>query len=243
MIPSRSGCIAASRGNAQDPLFANVVLLLGFESAANPFLDLSSNGFSGTAIGDAARTTTTPLIGSASLLLDGSGDYVSYADAAPLRLGSSNWTIELVIRMATVKSINELASKRDSSDSEWGLDYDSGNSRLRFYFWDSGGNYQGERQSTATVSLSANTNYYIRVSRNGSTFSFATGLATSGAVLTTHGTDTYSTAIGGFGCDLRLGSIDAIPARDFDGRLDEVRITKGAARTDSVVPTLPFPRS
>ncbi|BAQ93847.1 gp88 [uncultured Mediterranean phage uvMED] len=68
-----------------------VSLYLPFDSTVN---DASANGHSVTASGNAAISNSQAKFGSYSLLLDGTGDYLTISDDASLEFGSGDLTIE-----------------------------------------------------------------------------------------------------------------------------------------------------
>jgi len=89
-----------------DPNYNDVGLLLHFDGTdgSTTFTDDSSNGLTVTAHGNAQVDTAQSKFGGASLLLDGTGDYLTVADNAALDLGSGDFTIEAWIRPASLAS-------------------------------------------------------------------------------------------------------------------------------------------
>jgi hypothetical protein len=87
-----------------DKHFANVQLLCGFNGTdgATAFTDESSAARTATFGGNAQLDTAQSKWGSASLLVDGSGDFVSFPDAAAFTLGASDFTIECWARHSTI---------------------------------------------------------------------------------------------------------------------------------------------
>ena len=100
-----------------DPDFANVALLADQDGAdgATSYTERSSNAFSATFVGNAQLDTAQFKFGPSSLLMDGAGDYQSYADNAGLDLGSGPFTIEGWVRFNTLPSDSIM-----SLVSQWG---------------------------------------------------------------------------------------------------------------------------
>ncbi len=219
---------------AADPYYTSVVALLHCDGAdaSTTFTDNGPSPKTFTASGAAQVDTAQSKFGGASLLLDGSSDYVSTPVSSDFAFGTGDFTIEFWAR----KSANgaggyDVALTTDTSNgsavSGWFLELSSSRG---FQFWHS---------STQVISYSTNPNdstwHHWAVTRGSGTvrvFKDGTQVATS----------TYSTAIvaaGSFGIG---GSVNSTSYR-FAGHIDDLRITKGVARYTAgfSVPTEAFP--
>ena len=231
-FPNERAVIAGS-----DTYWDNVSLLLHMDGAngSTTFTDSSSNGFTGTANGNAQISTTNPKFGSGCLLLDGAGDFISYAHNAKLSIDQT-FTIEAWVRFNAfpVSTISAILSKWGAgtlSNDECVFYYENGSNKLGFDFR-SGSTYNSVTSSAVT--LSTGTYYYLAVSRNGSTFTFNINGTTSNA--------TNSSVINNPGFyDLTVGRWGGYSEYDLDGRIDELRLTKGIVRDISNVPGSEFP--
>ena len=176
-----------------------------------------------TRFGDSQISTAQKKFGTGSILLDGTEDNVKVPTSDDFGFGTSNWCLEAFIRPSAVSGIQHIFDLRDGSGTDTApklylngttLHFGVGNSSVR-----SGG------------TLSTNTWYHVAVARNGGT----TKLFLDGVELGT-GADTndYGTTK-----PVVIGSdYQASPTEAFNGYIDEVRISKGAARfTGAFTPT------
>jgi hypothetical protein len=225
-----------------DPFLSSVVLLLGFEGAdaATATSDESpaANG-AGTFAANAQLDTAQKKFGSSSLLLDGNGDWISWADNADWEFGSGDFTIEAFVRFSASSGFRTIVSHSDSFTSGWIFDYASGTD-LRFACGGSAGDFFFQRTWSPTLS----TWYHVCVERSGNTFR----QYVDGSKLGSSGT--YSGSIDNAPQELRVGSLNnggGFGGNYFDGWVDELRITKGVARyaSDSgfTVPSAAYPRA
>lgn len=245
LLMKRWGHGVNSGGTITDPVFSNTKLLLGFNGAdgatATSDESAAARG-AATFFGNAQLDTAQQKFGSASLLLDGTDDGLSYADSADwLFPDGTAFTIEAWIRFNSVAGFQTIVSQWNESGNNrgWLFDFSGGNT-LRFAYSTNGTNVIAVQ---GTWSPSTNTWYHVAVDRgtdNGLRL-YANG-SIIGTVTTASGF-TDSTSL------LRIGCINSniAPDNEFNGWLDEVRITKGTARYNSdsgySVPTVAFPRS
>jgi hypothetical protein len=167
-------------------------------------------------VGNAQISTRVKKFGTGSLAFDGTGDYLVTADSLSWVLGSSgDFTIECWI-YPNGTAAGTIATTWTSSlfANRWLLYLNGSNSIL--WHTDSG--------STAINggTVSASTWTHIAVVRSGSTITLykngtASGTQTSGQAFTTAGL-------------LRIGGGIAGNGNDFNGYIDDLRITKGVAR-------------
>jgi Concanavalin A-like lectin/glucanases superfamily len=223
-----------------DPLFANVILLCGFEGAdgSTSFVDESSFARTLTAVNNAQIDTAQFKFGASSYLGDGTDDRVSAAHNADMNLGSGDFTIECWARF-NASGINQGVLGKYASisaNAAWVLER-LDNNALQFRFYDGTTEY-----SMPASGIPVNSNWHHLVAeRAGNNCGvavngiFGTLSSVSGRTINA-GTDALT-----IGARVQGGFTTSI-----NGHLDEVRITKGSNRynlTNFTPPTAAFPRS
>lgn len=244
--PSRFG---SAGGGGSDPNFANVVLLLGFNGfdGATATTDESSAGHTLTFNGNAQLDTGQQKFGTASLLLDGTGDYVSSADSADWDLSDANsdeFTIEFWMRSGVNGSNHyPLGQNSGGGNVAWYFTYNS--QRMEFAYSTTGAAGGGltfiqQPASGSGYPMATNTWHFVAVDKDatGKIRLYVDGFMVASAT-------PANSAIFNSTAALEIGRSYA--AANFNGHIDELRITKGVARyaSDSgfAVPTAAFPRS
>lgn len=94
-----------------DPFWAGVEFLANLNGVdgATSYTEESDNSAIATFNGNAQLDTAQQKFGSASLLLDGTGDYITFPDIAAYNLGTSDWTIEGFVRFNTLPPLGTSA--------------------------------------------------------------------------------------------------------------------------------------
>lgn len=222
--------------------FSNVKLLCGFNGTDGDtaFTEESSAARVATFVGNAQLDTSQSKFGSASLLLDGSGDYITFPHSTDLDLptGSAStdcFCIEAWVRATgSWKAQNTIASNRSGSGSNgYTLNMAAG---IPNFFALAGGN------SCVTLIgrdvLALDEWHHVAVSADRTHYRlFANGVLVAVAGRTS--TPTLNTTV------LYVGRDPSNTSRDFQGWIDELRYTKGQTVYDNTfeVPTAAFPRS
>jgi hypothetical protein len=205
-------------------------LLLHFDGANASTTLVDEVGHPFTASGNAQISTAESKFGGTSLLLDGTGDYISTADSADFDFGSSSFTIEAWIR-PNLSADRSIISKRDStSTTGWALEARS--TGAVWFRANIGGSWSDTALATTTGILTTNTWAHVALVRNGSSWTlYVDGV--SRATLTNSG------ALSNVATALRLGMSNQAGENYYSGYIDEVRINKGEALYTSafVVPT------
>lgn len=224
---------------APDPTFSNVSLLLGFEGTdgATTTTDESADANTVTFVGDAAVDTAQFRYGASSLYLPGTNDYCSIPHSANLSInGNSDFTVEAWVRPTAaclLKANALIVNKRDSGGAEeyWLL---TQNGRPCFTTFAGG---SSNSDAVADDSLVADTWNHIVGMRSGSNFFlFVNGVLAASSV---GGTPSGNTG------DVLIGRDGFSTGREWDGWIDEVRITREAfyPTIGFIPPTGAFPRS
>jgi hypothetical protein len=243
------GIISAARRRSAatgDPNFSNVVLLMGFEGTDNStsFVDESASAHTMTAAGNAKITTSQFKMGSSCATFDGAGDYISTPNHADFAFGLGQFTVEGFFRFLSKTDNQTMIGYVNDNGSAvataWLFMILGGQLLFRFYTPDGIGVLNCQASWVPTLG----TWYHLAYDRDATTDG---RLYVNGTMLTSAAGDhTIQTTAG----HLVLGSLgfgDPAPGFDFNGQMDEVRITKGVARYGSdagfTVPASAFPRS
>jgi len=135
---------------------------------SNRFVDNSSNNFAITRNGDVRVTAFSPFaptsayspsVNGGSGYFDGTGDYLSVADNAALRLGTSDFTVECWFN-TTNRNLGYGLVSKGASNTGWTLDYSLTNYNFRYVD-------TSTTLNATSVIVQDNTWYHVAVVRNG----------------------------------------------------------------------------
>jgi hypothetical protein len=207
--------------------------------AATSSTDESPTGHTLTFVGNAQLDTAQKQFGTASLLLDGTGDRVTAADHADFEIGSSDFTLEGWFRWANTPTSNEaLLSKFNGSTNQRSflLFWENTGTRIKFLASNNGSANQLDINWTWTPT--ANTWYHICVDYDGTKYRlYVDGTMRASSTAATVNIFNGTAILG-------IGDTDEADMA-FDGWIDETRILNGLAAyaSDSgfTVPTEEFP--
>ena len=177
-------------------------------------------------VGDAQASTTQYKWSPTSMKFDGTGDWLTAIDGPQLQLLSGDFTIEGWVYLSATGVAYGIISKGTASTG-WSVNVTSGN-KLQFSYTAS--------NLTGATSLASATWYYFAVVRSGSAtgnlkvYLNGTADATSGGAVTDNFNQTSILYVGA----------DRVGTSPLNGYLQDVRITKGYARTITT-PTAAFP--
>lgn len=214
-----------------DPYFSSVVLLAHMDGAdaSTVFTDSSSLAHTITAVDTAALSTTNQKYGTACCVLNGSTSRLSVADSPAFDFGSGDFTIEGWARPEGTPSVAYgLVNKRASSAVYSPFNAEINTSRrVVAQVSTTGSSWQS---ITGATVLALNTYAHWAVVRSGGTLRLFVNGILDGSVSVSGALMTNSAA-------LSIGAAAANGDYGWLGRLDETRITKGAARyTESFTP-------
>ena len=211
-----------------DRNYSNVSLLLHGDgtNGSTVITDNSPSPKTVTAVGNAQISTAQSKFGGASILLDGSGDYLSTSASSDFAFGTANYTLELwfyIVSNAVVSQrLVQFAGNADNLDCNFTA---SGSGRLNYF----------NGTTSTTSGINAHTynawNHVALVRNSGTVNVYANGISVITETVTPNTTVARSIGIGG------------LTGPFFNGYIDEFRITKGVARYTSnfTPPTAPFP--
>ena len=208
-----------------DAYYPQVAALLHFDgtNGSTTITDNSKNNVAFTVNGDSKISTAQSKFGGASLLLDGTNDYLSTTHRTNFNVGANDFTIEAWVYTGTISQQVIFGANRDYDGVGafmLNLNYTG---KVRFFCMYSSGIVLDYNVGTGTISDS--TWHHIAVTRNGSSLRiFIDGIQT-GTTNTTLGSAAIDNAI----ADYRVGS-STDGYSYFNGYIDELRVTKGVAR-------------
>jgi hypothetical protein len=223
-----------------DPDFANVSLLLHGDgtNGSTTIVDSSPSPKTVTAFGDAQISTAQSRFGGASIVFDGSGDYLSATPDADYAVGTGDFTVEAWIYPTSFPiTYNTVAATRGLAGNinawSWSVKDDG-----TLMVYTSNFAYQG----TDTGAVALNTWSHVALVRSGTSLQvYVDGVANRATPATVANDFTDETLwIGTTGGVATGGGSGGDP---FTGYIDDLRITKGVARYTSnfTPPTAPFP--
>lgn len=217
-----------------DPHWGETILACHFNGSNGSTTFTDEKGHTLTAVGNAQLTTTSPKFGSACATFDGTGDYVTVSDTADLELGSSDLTIEFWIK--TTQTLGYACPLgRDNGTfpaGAWSILL-NGNGSGSIQLWCSNYSSGSVFLQSAAISLNDGNWHHIAITRSGSAWSiWKDGVSVA--------SNTWAGSIADAALDLNIGR-DPGYSRDFNGQLDDLRITKTARYTANFVPpAIPF---
>ena len=233
-----SWLITGTEKTKVDPQFGSVSLLLhgNGTNGSTTITDSSPSPKMVTPVGNAQISTAeSPYPSGSSISFDGNGDFITLPGGTAFELGTGDFTIEFWVRFASFSGdqfkgiIDTRASGDGSNTNRWSLYFDGDVTRL---LW-----AQNGINRFASPTLSINTWYFITLCRaSGNCRIFADGvqIGLTFADSVNYGVGTSRPIIGAFG--------NNTSGQNFNGFIDELRITKGVGRytANFTPPTEPF---
>jgi hypothetical protein len=204
----------------------NTVLLMHMDGNENGLTFNDQTGKAVTRSGNTKTVTNIKKFGTASVYLDGTGDYLSLADSDAWYFAGNDFTIEFwIYQTSGSRSQRYLTQSTSGATTYWQFYYNAG---------DTTGFYPiplAVSVSTPSSNIPIGGWVHLAIVRSGSDLIFFI-----------NGIEKSRGTSGGVFPDianpLRIGSfVDYLPDYDFQGYMDEIRISKGVARwTDDFVP-------
>jgi hypothetical protein len=193
-------------------------------------------------VADAQIDTTTKKYGTGSMEFDGTGDYLNCRMNSELSLGSGNWTIEAWLYFTSVSGDKGIVSNFSTISGPpfqaFGINirYAASLSGIRSVF---GGGSLADAW-TAAWSPSTNTWYHFAATRSANSYRvFIDGSQIGSTETFTNAT----TIVNASDPNFSIGTAQTVASSDFQGFIDDLRITKGVARYTAAFtpPTAAFP--
>ena len=211
-----------------DP-YTYLLLHMDGDNNGTSFPDSSRFARTMTRGGGVVTSTAQLKFGTASAYFDGSGDYLSNADA-DIALGAGDFTVDFWLRIAVSQSAGIFDTQTIGGSA--------GRANSIFLrYSSSGANVQLSHNSAYRITssaLSANTWYHVAIVRSGSTTTMyinGTSVGTTTAI-----TANISTA------SMVIGENAAASSEYLNGYIDEFRVSPGIARwtANFTAPTAPY---
>ena len=179
-----------------------------------------------TFVGNAQLSTAQKQFGTASLLLDGNGDYITYPDSDSWYFGTGDFTIDFWIRFNSTASLQAIFSQRTDDNNRIICYLDSGSGQLYFNTVISGDYIHGV--NTSGVSFSTGTWYHIALVTHDSVRRIYVDGVNKGENSYVIDYQDWTGALV-IGAEEYSGGFRSY----FNGWIDEFRISKGIARWTS----------
>lgn len=220
-----------------DPYYSSVVFLAQWAGADGSTTFTDEKGHALTGAGNAQIDTAFAPAGmTSSLLLDGTGDYITALDSADWALGSGDFTIEAFVRFVNNGQDGNIIGQVQNlavPSGAWNIFYNptSGSNILRFY-----NNATFAFFNAPFTPVDGDWNHII-ISRAANNWYWGA----NGAQLATM---SNAAALPDAALELAVGAVSVTHNFGLNGSIGPVRITKGVSRYGGgnyVVPTLPFP--
>lgn len=240
-------CVGSSTVNTTEavigPFYDVALLHMNGTDNGTVFTDSSILNRTWTAVGNARTRTTTSKFGGSSAYFDGTGDYIQTASSSVFHFGTQDFTVECWLNIQADSSLDGNGNREAlilSGYSNGLLFIIGGTSTITgvsFYLWDGARSKVLISAWFGSTPLTKNQWYHVAFTREKLMFRiFLDGVMLAESYDTgTAGSSTSVTDIGG-------SSYGAPWTRYLNGYIDELRVTKGAARYTSnfTVPTAPF---
>jgi hypothetical protein len=217
-----------------DPFYSNVSLLLHMNGADNStsFVDSSNKNTTVSANGNAKIVIADSKFGGSSGFFDGTGDFLQIANNSNFDF-PSDFTIECFVKYSNTK-LMALYIRRVNSGGSTPL--------VTIQMNDTGGAgnvavyMNGVAFNTTGLSVNDNNWHHIALSRSGSNSRLFIDGVIRASSSTNTGSMVWTNSV------ITLGRDSFYTARDYNGYLDEYRITKGIARytANFTPPSAPF---
>lgn len=220
-----------------DPHYNNVSLLLHMDgtNGSTTFADTSPSPKTVTAVGNAQISTAQSKLGGASGLFDGTGDYLTIPNSAAFDFGAGDFTIETYVRLGSITGGHHIISKYQTSAFGPFAIFQNA-AEIGFYASSNGTSWNLLSDLTFGTGLTVGVWYHLAVTRNGNVWrTFMNGNLISSA--TVAGTLVSNTEL------VQIGRGTNGSPTEFNGNIDDLRVTKGVARYASnfTLPTTAYP--
>jgi hypothetical protein len=232
-----------STGAAFDPNYADVSLLLTGEgtNGSTTFTDLSNSPKTITAYGNAQISTAQKMYGTGAMYFSGTRPCRLKSDAyASLAFGTGDFTIELwCYQVSKASGYPRLINfNADYTTNTHALMMNTNDAVNKFRYAVPGN--MGDAIMVSTTTLASNKWYHVAVTRSGTTFRLFVNGTQESTYTSSATVDSNAAAY------ITLGDTPTMTASEqFNGYIDDLRITKGLARytTSFTPPTAPLPTS
>lgn len=213
---------------AGDASYASVSLLLHGDgtNASTTFTDNSPTPKTETVNGNAQISTTQSKYGGASMKFDGAGDYVTFADSADFALGTGDFTVECWFYEVATGAIRQIVGQHSTAstpNSSFLMLSDAGKVSFSAFYGSSAATVANAASHTVSAW------HHVAGVRDGTNIRlYLDGVHIGAAAISTN-TVNNSTLNLAIGTVMNDTTRDA-GGYDFNGYIDDLRITNGVAR-------------
>lgn len=208
-----------------------ILLHLNGADGSTTITDTSPTPHTFTAQGNAQLDTAQKKFGTASLLLDGTGDYISTPHDANLNFGTGNFTIDFWVRWNNKTGNQMFFDKSVDGNDRW-IFYKNDIDKISFSAT-IGGDPKASYLSDSALSLSDGTLYHMALVRNGTTMLFfLDGVSQAVTGSTPVGTNNFGDNTG----QLNIGVFRDGSTNPLNGWMDEIRVSNVARWTENFTP-------
>ena len=224
-----------------DPHFASVVFLSHFDGSDASTTVTDEKSHTVTCVGNAQLDTAQQKFGSASLLLDGTGDYITVPDSNEWTPGA-DFTIEGWVRFAALTGNHVFCSHYENTTNmrSWFFRRTTGDLlTFQIHPFSGGSNPNSPEIAQGAWAPVINTWYHVAVTRSGNAYRVFAAGSLIGSNTTPFGPTNSNQP-------LVFGAINSSGFTQFlNGWMDDWRITNGVARYTGAFtpPVAPFPNS
>ncbi len=227
--------------------YDTVSLLLHADGTNNStsVFDSSATSKEVSVAGNAKISTAQSKFGGSSMSFDGTGDYLLAPNSQDFHFDGGDFTVESWVyatnRPTAAGQFDFIVSRDNIGVARgWSLALIESTAYLSFALWTSNSAYVGV---TDTMAFPLNQWVHVAVTRSGNTLRlFRDGvLVATNASAIGAGQDTNTALV--IGSNRSSGSVEVTGAWNFNGHIDDLRITKGVARyvANFTLPTTEFP--
>lgn len=224
-----------------DPYYSFVSSLHHFNGADGSTTFTDEKGKTWAANGNAQLDTAQQKFGTASLLLDGSGDYATTSGHSDFDVTTEDLTVEAFIRLNTGETDGFIMSNRGIAGSRfanWNFAIIGGKLRAEFADQTTGGLGTLRISLLGATTVSTGSWHHVAMSKSGSSLKIFLG-----------GVQDASGTLSGNPAAAAVGSVyvgyeqGQAATYYYNGHMDELRVTKGVARYTSgfTPPSAEFP--
>lgn len=222
---SGAGFCSAIIGPALLPT-SNTIFLCNFNGGNGQTTATEENGKSLTFSGVAALSTSSPILGSASLAITGGSGYVTAPASVDYNFGSGDWAIIFRVKFNSVAASQNLVGQMSASNNtSWNV------------YWDNSGSlrFQNAQGSPATLewtwSPSTATVYYVEVAKvSGTIRAFINGTALTISAGSASDANSWGTSTDALYIGREVARNNNLQA---DATFDTIKIIKGSGGNSS----------
>jgi Concanavalin A-like lectin/glucanases superfamily len=186
-------------------------------------------------------STATSVFGGSSILMSGTGYALTTPDSDDWALGAGDFTIEGWYRPGVVRKAIWAQIATNGTDYGWEITMDTGSagSPVLSFLYATGSGAAFDVQVDRPFAANVGQWYHLAIARSGANLLFFIDGVLQGAAF-----NIGAAVIRNSAAPLRIGGDAKTTGNDFNGYVDELRISKGIARYTSgfTVPAAPFTR-